>query len=92
MFIILPENILLLRKIKSGSRIIYAGIGTALAAGGAAIVNNGNNTPGSAMRNALIIPIIGVGLYFLCAVHVSLFFKFKIAYLKLKPFDIGNVC
>jgi hypothetical protein len=71
-FLILPENILLLRKIKPGSRIIYAGIGTALTVGGAAVINSKDNTPGSAMRDALIIPVIGAGVYFLCAIPVSL--------------------
>ena len=67
-----PESILLLRKVKPGSRIIYAGIGTALVAGGVAVLNNNDNTPGSARRDALIIPVIGVGVYFLCAIPVSL--------------------
>ena len=71
-FLILPENILLLRKIKPGSRIIYAGIGTALVTAGAAVLNNDDETSGSAMRGALIIPVIGVGVYFLCAIPVSL--------------------
>jgi hypothetical protein len=74
-FLILPDNILLLRKIKPGSRIIYAAIGTALVAGGSAVINNENNTPGAAMRDALIIPVIGAGVYFLCAIPVSLFLE-----------------
>ena len=40
-----------------------------------AVLNNNDNTPGSARRDALIIPVIGVGVYFLCAIPVSLFIE-----------------
>ncbi|MDB5232585.1 MAG: hypothetical protein JWN76_3390 [Chitinophagaceae bacterium] len=71
--ILIPvENITVLRKINPGKRIIYGAVGTALVAGGAAIINKRSNSPGAGMRDALIIPIIGVGVYSLCVVPATL--------------------
>lgn len=71
--ILIPvEDIILLRKINPGKRIIYGAIGTVLVGGGAAIIDKAGNTPGTAMGGALLIPVIGAGVYFLCAVPVSL--------------------
>jgi hypothetical protein len=64
-----------------------------------AVLNNNDNTPDSAMRDALIIPVIGVGVYFLCVIPVSLFIekmgekkKANGWVLKLNLFDFGNLC
>ena len=70
--LILPENILLLRKIKPVSRIIYAGVGTILVTSGAIVLNNSGNTPASAIQGAFLIPVIGIGTYFLFAIPASL--------------------
>jgi len=70
---IIPVNdITLLKKINTGKKIIYGAIGTVLVAGGAAIIDDGGNSPGNAMKDALLIPVIGTGVYFLCAVPVLL--------------------
>lgn len=70
--LIAPGDIILLRKIKPGKRILYGGIGTALVAGGAALINNAGDTPGSAIGGAIVIPFIGAGVFFLGAIPVML--------------------
>jgi hypothetical protein len=66
------EDILLVRKINPGKRIIFGAIGTVLVAGGASVLEDTDNSPGAAWTGALVIPFIGVGVYFLCVVPVSL--------------------
>jgi hypothetical protein len=66
------ENISLLRRINPTNRIIYGILGTALISGGAALIDSGGDTPGSAMRGALLIPVVGVGVYILGAIPVSI--------------------
>jgi hypothetical protein len=65
-------DISMVRKVHPQRRVAFGIIGTALVAGGTAILGSAGNSPGSAMRNALVIPIIGIGSYFLFAVPVSL--------------------
>lgn len=66
------ENISLIRKINPFQRIIYGVIGTAMISGGAALIDSGGDSPGSAMRGALLIPVVGVGVYVLGAIPVSI--------------------
>jgi hypothetical protein len=74
--VVIPvEDITMLRKIKPGKRILYAAAGTALVAGGAAVIEQSGNSAGSGMATALVIPVIGAGVYTLCAVPVSLLFE-----------------
>lgn len=68
-------DITLVRKIDPRGRIILGIVGTALVGGGAAFIDDGGNSPGSAMRDALIIPIIGVGSFCLHAVPITLFIE-----------------
>lgn len=66
------DSIILLRKIHPIRRIVFAAIGTALIGGGAAILDNGGDTPGSAIGGAFIIPVIGLGVLFVYTVPASL--------------------
>jgi hypothetical protein len=66
------EEIIAVRKINPRKRIVYGTIGALLVGGGGAIIDKGGNTPGSAMKGAFIIPLIGVGSYFLAAIPVSM--------------------
>lgn len=66
------DSIVMLRKIHPIRRIVFAAIGTALIGGGAAILDNGGDSPSSAIKGAFIIPFIGIGVYFICAVPASL--------------------
>ena len=70
--VIIVDSITVLRRIKPGKRIFYGAIGTLLVGGGAALLDNEGNTPGSAMRGALIIPVIAVGVFIICAVPVTI--------------------
>lgn len=68
--LICADSILLLRKIRPGSRILFSSIGAALIGGGAAILDNASGANSGA--GVLVIPVIGAGVYFLCAVPISL--------------------
>lgn len=70
--IISVDSIIMLRKIHPIRRIVFAAIGTALIAGGGVILDNGGSSPGSAIRGAFIIPVIGAGVCFIFAVPGSL--------------------
>src|ERR1044071_1588200 len=71
--ILIPvEDIILVRKIHPGKRIIFGAIGAVLITGGAAIIENTEDSPGGAWTAALVIPVIGAGVYFLCVVPASL--------------------
>lgn len=65
----------IVKRIRPNRRIIYGVIGTTLVGAGAAIIGTGGTSPASAMKDALIIPVIGVGVYFLYAVPASLLFE-----------------
>lgn len=73
--LISADSILLLRRIRPTQRIIYAAGGVTLIGTGAAILDKAGNTSGNSGAAVLIIPVIGAGVYFLCAVPVSLFFE-----------------
>jgi hypothetical protein len=70
--IIAVDSIIILRRIHPVKRMVYAVIGTSVVGGGAAILENGGDSPGSAMKGAFIIPVIAVGVFFICAVPVTL--------------------
>jgi hypothetical protein len=69
------ESIMLLRKIRPGQRIFYAAAGVTLISIGAAIIDKAGDSSGSAWAGAIIIPAIGAGVYFLCAVPISHLFE-----------------
>lgn len=69
------ENITTLKRIKPNKRIVYSAVGIALIGAGAAVIGGEGNSPASSMRTALMIPVIGVGAYFLYAVPASLFYE-----------------
>jgi hypothetical protein len=66
------NGITLVRKINPKRKKIYGIVGTVLVAGGIAIVGSGGDSPGSAMKGALAIPLIGAGSYFLFAIPITL--------------------
>jgi hypothetical protein len=72
MTVIPVEDISMVRKVHPQRRVAFAIIGTVLVGGGTAILESGGNSPGSAMRGALIIPVIGIGSYLLFAVPITL--------------------
>jgi hypothetical protein len=71
--LILPRDITLLRRIRPGSRLILGGIGTAMVVGGTAGVDNAGSTHASSLRSAGAIAFVGVGVFVLLAIPVTLF-------------------
>ena len=66
------DDMAVVKKVHPQRTIIFAAVGTALVTGGAIIIDGAGNTPGSTLRAALAIPLIGVGTYLVCSIPVSL--------------------
>ena len=66
------EDIFLLRKINPNKRTILGITSITLIGGAASLIDSGGDSPGSAMRGAFLIPIVGIGVYALGAIPITI--------------------
>jgi len=66
------DSIVVLRKIKPSQRISFSVIGSILIGTGAILMDKAGDSPSGAMGSALLIPVIGAGVYFLFSIPFSL--------------------
>lgn len=69
------DEIRTIRRNRPTQRIIAGILGTALMAGGIALVEDGSESDANGMRNAVGIVVIGTGVYFLLTIPISILFE-----------------